>query len=79
MKVLALIAAATMLTACSPSAEDVGAGSYDPARLSYFRDRRTGLCFAVSSYRRMDTGGKLSGGVSHAGVPCSDAVVRLLR
>lgn len=70
---------ALALAGCSPSAEEVGAGSYDPAKLSYFQDRRTGLCFAVSSYSRMDTGGRWSGGVSHASVPCSEPVMRLAR
>lgn len=67
------------LTACNPSARDVGKGEYDPARLGYFRDARTGFCFAVSSYSRVDTGGKVSEGLSHAAVPCTPQVEALLR
>lgn len=74
-----ILLGALAIAGCSPSADDVGKGSYDPAKLSYFQDRRTGLCFAVSAYSRMDTGGKMSGGVSHASVPCSDAVLKLAR
>jgi hypothetical protein len=72
-------AIALMLAGCNPSAQEVGSGSYDPAKLSYFQDYRTGLCFAVSAYSRMDTGGRASGGLSHASVPCSDAVLKLAR
>ncbi len=67
------------LAACAPSARDVERGEYDPARIAYFRDSRTGLCFAVSSYSRIDTGGKVSGGLSHTAVPCTQQVEALLR
>ena len=67
------------LAACSPSARDVEQGEYDPARVAYFRDARSGLCFAVSSYSRIDTGGKASGGLSHTAVPCTQQVEALLR
>ena len=57
----------------------VGKGEYDPARLGYFRDARTGFCFAVSSYSRVDSGGKVSEGLSHTAVPCTPQVEALLR
>lgn len=72
-------ALALTVAGCSPSAEEVSKGSYDPAKLAYFQDPRTGLCFAVSAYSRTDSNGRWAGGLSHAGVPCSEAVLKLVR
>lgn len=77
--VITLAVAAIALAGCGVSPSNVGKNEFDPAKIAYFKDDRTGLCFSVVSYNRIDTGGKMGGGMSHAAVPCTPAVERLIR
>lgn len=71
--------AITMLVGCSVDPREVSRGEFDPAKISYFFDARTDVCFAVISYQRIDTGGRIGGGLSQSAVPCSAKVMALVR
>ena len=79
MKTLILIAAALSLMGCKVEPQEVGDGEFDPNKIAYFKDRRTNVCYAVVSYSRFDTTGRMAAGMSHAAVPCSPEVERLVR
>lgn len=79
MKPMTFCLTAFLLAGCGVSPSEVGSGEFDPAKVAYFRDARTGICFAVVSYNRLDTGGKMGSGLSHAAVTCTPQVEALLR
>lgn len=78
-KVAALLIAASMLSGCGVSPTEVGSGEFDPHKVAYFKDDRADICYAVASYSRFDTSGRQAGGLSHASVPCTPAVEKLIR
>jgi hypothetical protein len=67
------------LAACKPEMREVSEEEYDPSKVAYYKDQRTGFCFAVAVYTRMDTAARTASGISHASVPCTPQVESLLR
>ena len=67
------------LAACNPEMREVSNEEYDPAKIAYYKDQRTGLCFAVIGYIRMSTSGGSASGINHANVPCTPEVESLVR
>ena len=70
VRLLTLAAGLTLLCACN-KAEDRFSyrGQYVAANLSYFKDNRTGICFAVTGFDR---------GVGIATVPCDKVPPNML-
>lgn len=68
-----------VLAACNQvSPTEPTDGDFDPAKVGYFRDSRTDLCFAVATYSRWSTDGHVASGLSHSVVPCSQQVLALV-
>lgn len=68
-----------LVTGCGVQPSEVGSKEFDPLKVAYFKDARTEICYAVASYNRIDTSGKMAGGLSHSAVPCTPAVEKLVR
>lgn len=78
-KIVFVALTAVMLAGCAVETREPTAGEFDASKVGYFKDTRTGICFAVISYSRFDTSGRAAGGISHSAVPCSPQVEALLR
>lgn len=74
-----MVILSSALSGCGVSPDEVRKGEFDPGKVAYFKDVRTEICFAVVSYNRVDTGGKIGSGISIAAVPCSPKVESILR
>lgn len=66
-KILALICIA-FLASCSVNTSKIDGGNIDPNDITYFKDSRTGLCFAIMASRK--TGDASSTGLGMTCVPC---------
>jgi hypothetical protein len=74
-KILLVAIAALGLAACEVNT--TGNIDFDANDVGYFKDNRTGLCFAaVASRKSFDAN---ASGFGLTNVPCSDAVVALAR
>lgn len=74
-KTALIIIAALALAACDSQVSDVEVGDSDGERVSYMRDARTGLCFALVGSRA--TLKASATGLGMASVPC-DRVAHML-
>lgn len=73
------VIALSALSGCDAAPKEVGRNEFDPNKVAYFKDSRTGVCFSVASFSRLDTGGRMASGMSHSAVPCTPAVEALAR
>jgi hypothetical protein len=78
MKIL-ILTLFLLLAGCGVSPSEVGDNEFDPSKVAYFKDARTEVCFAIVSYSRVDSNGRLAGGLSQSVVPCTPPVEKLLR
>ena len=67
-----------VLVSCTASVTVTQKDDFDPSKISYFKDKRTGLCYAAITYRQIGSGFHSTTGVSMSNVPCSKEVEALL-
>jgi len=73
-KLLFIILATMMITSCSVNTSEID--DFDTSKISYFKDNRTGCCFAVVASRK--TGSTEQSGLGITEVDC-DKVKKYLK
>ena len=79
MNKLFILLICILLVGCNTTPQEVQQGEFDTNKISYFKDNRTNLCFAVISYLRIDAAARMAGGLSQSSVPCTPEVESLIR